>query len=143
MSTLTVTPEMVDTIKARVDWLGLARQWNACQSVIADRLRTSQVEQRRPCLYPWERVVLTPRGELSFCPQDWVGGSVIAEDYRTSSIREVWQGEAYGRLRQAHLDNEWSQHAFCGNCPDWRLTRWPFQEGRSYADMVEDTKCSE
>lgn len=107
-------------------------------TVISNGLRTRQVEDRRPCLFPWERISLTPRGELAFCPQDWVGGSVIAEDFRTTTIREVWQGEAYLRLRQAHLDNEWSQHRFCGNCPDWQHTRWPLQEGRSYADMVAE-----
>ena len=45
----------------------------------------------------------------------------------------------YRRLRQAHLENDFGVHAFCGQCPDWRGTRWP-DEGRSYADMVEEFK---
>ena len=91
---------------------------------------------RYPCLYPWERILLNPKGMLAFCPQDWTHGSAIA-DYRESTIREVWTGEFYRRLRQAHLENDFRQHAFCGQCPDWRQTRWPWQ-GRSYADMVEE-----
>lgn len=91
-------------------------------------------EARYPCLYPWERVLINPRGQVSFCPQDWVGGSAVA-DFRTTSIRETWQAETYRRLREAHLRNDFSGHAFCGNCPDWRQTRWPGQ-GRSYADLV-------
>jgi len=104
---------------------------------IAVRLRDEAGSAARfPCLYPWERIILNPRGQLGFCPQDWVRGSTVA-DYRTTSIRETWQGEFYRRLRQAHLTNDFSAHRFCGQCPDWRATRWP-EQGRSYADMVEE-----
>ena len=90
---------------------------------------------RYPCLYPWERIILNPRGELAFCPQDWVHGSVVA-DYRMTTILETWRGEFYRKLREAHLRNGFSGHPFCGQCPDWRTTRWP-GEGQSYADVVE------
>lgn len=93
-------------------------------------------ETRRPCLYPWERIVLNPRGFLAFCPADWSHGSTIV-DYRTTTVRDTWQGEFYRSLRQAHLTNNYSCHGFCGQCPDWRATSWPGQ-GRSYADMVEE-----
>lgn len=104
---------------------------------IANIMRETQsAEIRRPCLYPWERILLNPRGELAFCPQDWMHGSVIG-DYNKTTIREAWQGEFYRNLREAHLKNTFLNHTFCGNCPDWATTRWP-HEGRSYADMVED-----
>ncbi|TYQ27674.1 radical SAM/SPASM domain-containing protein [Pseudanabaena sp. UWO310] len=102
------------------------------------RTAENDKELRRPCLYPWERIVLNARGDLSFCPSDWVHGSYIA-DYRTTSIYETWQGEFYQKLRAAHLSNNYSQHSFCGQCPDWKSTRWP-HEGRSYADMIEEFK---
>lgn len=98
----------------------------------------SQVE-RRPCLYPWERIVLNPRGYLSFCPADWTHGSSII-DYSQTTIEETWRGEFYRRLRQAHQTNDYSCHSFCGQCPDWNSTRWP-HEGRSYANMIEEFKA--
>lgn len=102
---------------------------------IADLRRASiATTPRRACLYPWERVGITAVGDLSFCPSDWVHGSRVA-DYRTTTIRETWQGEFYTRLRRAHVSNDYTQHAFCGQCPDWEGTRWP-GEGRSYADLV-------
>jgi hypothetical protein len=85
--------------------------------------------------------VLNARGDLAFCPSDWVHGSVIA-DYRTTTIKEVWQGEFYRQLREAHLTNNYSCHGFCGQCPDWKSTRWP-DEGRSYANMIEEFKALE
>jgi MoaA/NifB/PqqE/SkfB family radical SAM enzyme len=96
---------------------------------------------RRPCLYPWERIVLNPKGDLAWCPSDWVHGSFIA-DYRSTTIYETWQSEFYQKLRGAHLSNDFSNHKFCGQCPDWRATRWP-DEGRSYADMMEEFKDTE
>ena len=96
---------------------------------------------RRPCLYPWERVVVTPRGYLSFCPADWTHGATVV-DYRTTTILETWQGEFYRKLREAHLSNDYTNHKFCGQCPDWRATRWP-GEGLSYANMIEKFKALE
>jgi len=104
---------------------------------IADMLRNEPAAgHRRPCLYPWERILLNARGDLAFCPQDWVHGSVLA-NYGDTTIREVWQGEFYRKLREAHQSNNFCGHEFCGKCPDWQQTRWP-DEGRSYADMVQE-----
>lgn len=106
---------------------------------VADLMREENAKEvRRPCLYPWERIVLNPRGYLSFCPADWTHGSTIA-DYRTTTIHETWTGEFYRKLRDAHLGNQFSNHGFCGQCPDWKVTPWP-GDGRSYADMVEEFK---
>ena len=51
-------------------------------------------EKRRPCVYPWERIVLNPRGYLAFCPADWTHGSSMV-DYANTTVAEVWQGEFY------------------------------------------------
>jgi MoaA/NifB/PqqE/SkfB family radical SAM enzyme len=116
------------------------RRLHSCSGAVvelADMRRKAQArQQRRPCLYPWERVVVNARGDLAFCPSDWVHGSTVA-DYRKTSILETWQGEFYKALRSAHLNNSYSKHSFCGACPDWESTRWP-HEGRSYADMVSE-----
>lgn len=97
-----------------------------------------QREVRRPCVYPWERIVLTPRGYLAFCPADWSQGSSIC-DYRDTTVLETWQSEFYSRLRAAHLGNDYSKHGFCGQCPDWKQTRWP-EDGRGYADLISEMK---
>lgn len=103
---------------------------------VAEDIREAGDEPRRACLYPWERIILNPRGNLSFCPQDWINASHVA-DYRTTTIRETWRGEFYRQLREAHVKCEFGKHAFCGNCPDWKQTRWPGR-GRSYADMMQE-----
>ncbi|WP_421204707.1 radical SAM/SPASM domain-containing protein [Aeromonas sp. 601027] len=95
-------------------------------------------ESRRPCLYPWERLTLDPKGELSFCPTDWAYASSFI-DYRKTTLKTAWQGAFLNELREAHLNNDFKCHTFCGQCPDWRLTTWP-DSGRSYANLVSDIK---
>jgi len=92
-------------------------------------------ENRYPCRYPWERIVLNPRGKLAFCPAEWEYKAEFA-DFSTTSIKEAWQSSFMQDLREAHLSNDFSCHGFCGQCPDWKETKWP-GEGRSYADMIE------
>ncbi|MDB6093182.1 MAG: radical protein [Verrucomicrobia bacterium] len=96
--------------------------------------------KRYPCLYPWERLCINPRGELQYCPQDWVHGSALF-DLRNITIKAAWQSESYRALREAHLKNDFSRHKFCGQCPDWAGTRWP-GAGRSYADMIGEIKAT-
>ena len=108
---------------------------------VALKMRSETQTPRRPCVYPWERVVLNPRGFLSFCPADWTLGSTIV-DYSTTTVAETWKGAFYIALREAHVRNDFARHQFCGQCPDWAATRWP-QQGRAYADMIEDFKATE
>jgi MoaA/NifB/PqqE/SkfB family radical SAM enzyme len=106
---------------------------------IAKAMRKKQTNERYPCLYPWERLVVDPKGLLAFCPADWTYSSP-AGDLRTSTVKEIWQGEFMQKLRKAHLTNNFSCHGFCGQCPDWSQTRWPGQGGRRYADLVQDMR---
>ena len=113
----------------------------AVETIAKQMKQNPQKQNRRPCLYPWERIILNPRGYLSFCPADWTHGSTVI-DYRTTTIYETWQGEFYQKLREAHLCNQFENHQFCGQCPDWEATRWP-HEGRSYANMIQEFKEKE
>lgn len=121
------------------------RRQHSCSGAMIDladlRRGLTAAAPRKPCLYPWERIVVNAGGDLAFCPSDWVHGSRLA-DYRTTTIHDTWRGEVYARLRHAHLTSEFAGHAFCGQCPDWEATRWP-GEGRSYADLVEDFVAEE
>src|SRR5262249_23600671 len=56
---------------AGADSVAIRRLHSASGSVIAvaDLMRRrASATLRRPCVYPWERIVLTPRGTLAFCP---------------------------------------------------------------------------
>ncbi len=94
-----------------------------------------KIKKRRACLYPWERIVLTAKGMLSFCPTDWFGKSII-NDYRNTSIKDTWSSLFYRDLREQHITCNF-KNDFCKQCPDWQNTSWPEDENKSYADLVE------
>ncbi|MFA5392082.1 MAG: radical SAM protein [Candidatus Paceibacterota bacterium] len=91
---------------------------------------------RKPCVYPWERLVLKSTGKIEFCPADWENKAQIA-DFKNHTIKEIWKGDYMQKLREAHLKNDFSECDFCGQCPDWVNTRWP-EEGRAYMDMMRE-----
>ena len=92
--------------------------------------------KRKPCLYPWERLTITPEGDLSYCPTDWMNKSHFIHFSKTT-IKEAWQGKFMNSLREAHLSNNYKGFDFCKQCPDWIHTRWP-EEGRGYSDMMQE-----
>lgn len=93
-------------------------------------------EERKPCVYPWERIVLNAKGYLDFCPASWLGLSHII-DYSSTSVFEAWQSDFYTKLREAHICNELQNYSACAGCPDWQEIKWP-DEARSYGDMIGD-----
>lgn len=102
---------------------------------IQKKLLETARENRKPCLYPWERLSLSPTGFLAFCPADWEHGSHFY-DFRKITIKEAWNSEFMIRLRRAHLENHFEEFPFCEKCPDWINTKWP-EEGTSYFDVMK------
>lgn len=110
----------------------------AVDSIAEQMHKDSQDVERYPCLYPWERITLDPKGFLAFCPTDWKYKSTF-DNFESVTIKDAWQGKFMKELRDAHTNNNFSCHGFCGQCPDWKQTRWPNQ-GRRYADLVEEMR---
>ncbi|MGQ9369478.1 radical SAM/SPASM domain-containing protein [Azospirillum sp. ST 5-10] len=101
---------------------------------VAEELWAAAPARRLPCLYPWERLIVGPTGRFSFCPADWLHEAELGA-LESSTVVEVWQGPAMRRLREAHLSGNYSEHAFCGKCPDWSVINWP-DSGPNYASLM-------
>ncbi|WP_411682045.1 radical SAM/SPASM domain-containing protein [Clostridium thailandense] len=93
-------------------------------------------QKREPCVYPWERIMLTAKGNLSYCPNCWDGGAKIT-DYKNTSIYNVWHSEFYENLRKSNISADLRDFSFCNQCGDWAQTTWP-NKGRGYGDMIND-----
>ena len=116
------------------------------QDVVIRRLHTNagvnldlghqKGSKRKPCLYPWERIILNAKGKLGFCPTDWFGQAVIC-DYKENTIKDIWNSDFYKILRNQHKCNDFKDNLFCKGCPDWANTSWPKEEKKAYADLVE------
>lgn len=119
-----------------VDEVLIRRLHSNSGSNLKDKIKTdTNQNNRRPCLYPWERVILNARGKLAFCPTDWYAKSELCS-YEDHFIKDVWKNTFYKDLRNQHLTCKFS-NKFCKQCPDWKNTSWPFDQNKSYADLVE------
>ena len=124
--------------EAEADFV-VMRNLHSCGGNVRDmteKMWASAPKPRKPCLYPWERMVLKADGELTYCPADWKHIANIG-NYAQTTIAETWQGESMQALRKAHLSADFSKHDFCRNCPDWSVIKWP-NEGRSYATVMHE-----
>ena len=122
---------------AGVDFV-VMRNAHSCAGEMKEMAKTlweQAPEQRKPCRYPWERLVVKPDGKVVFCPADWYHSAEIGHA-ETETIKSIWRGEKMMALRRAHIENNFCNHGFCGKCPDWQVIPWP-GENRDYASMMK------
>jgi MoaA/NifB/PqqE/SkfB family radical SAM enzyme len=68
---------------------------------------------RFPCYRPWLTFTILWDGRVSLCCADFDGREVLG-DLRTSTIKDIWNGPAYRKVRHAHLDH--GGPAICQSC---------------------------
>ena len=72
-----------------------------------------------PCTFPWFALVVLWDGTVVTCPQDFYGAYPVG-DVRTSSLREIWNGEPLRRLRTDMLAGDVSGYKACAGCDSVR-----------------------
>lgn len=77
------------------------------------------LSNRHPCGYLWQRMIVNHNGKVPFCENDWEGRHAIG-DARTHCIRDIWNGDAYKKLRAQHIQGTFD-HPYCRECPDWSV----------------------
>jgi len=96
----------------------------------------AQPEQRHPCAQLWTRCTIGPGGKILACFNSW---SEPDEDILGdlslpgSSIAKVWQSAHSARIRQDHVEGQYSLTC-CRNCRDWVGSAWG---NNSYEHLLE------
>jgi MoaA/NifB/PqqE/SkfB family radical SAM enzyme len=73
----------------------------------------TESDVRYPCYRQWLTFTVLWDGRVSLCCADF-DGRVVLGDVRASSIREIWEGDAYRRVRREHLES--GGPAICRAC---------------------------
>lgn len=68
-----------------------------------------------PCIVPWSTMHITAMGIVGLCPTDY-DGKMNLGDVNQSSIRDIWLGEAFARLREQHRSGRRNEVGFCNGC---------------------------
>lgn len=69
----------------------------------------------RLCPYPWMQMAVTYSGDCVACCRDTVARSVLGNVF-TTSIMDIWNGDAYRQFRQNLLNKRPDLNAACAQC---------------------------
>ena len=75
--------------------------------------------KRMACHKPFTDMVIYWDGTIGLCNHDWVRTELI-ESLLDKSIAEIWTGEKYRAIREAHLGNHDQLEAVCVGCDHWK-----------------------
>ncbi|EFK97499.1 conserved hypothetical protein, partial [sediment metagenome] len=74
----------------------------------------TQQPSLKVCTFPWYAMVICWDGTVAPCPQDFMIGMNMGT-VRTQSIREIWNGQPYQKLRRG-LSQDISSLKLCRKC---------------------------
>lgn len=75
---------------------------------------------RYPCNLPWLSPAINWDGTVVPCCINYKENELIIGDLRKQSLLEVWRGEKFQKLRQAHLEGSFSDFPTCRQCRYWQ-----------------------
>jgi len=76
----------------------------------------TEIAGTNPCDYLWERMYVWFDGICNPCDTDYKSELSVG-NIQKKSLREIWNGEEYSKLRSLHLDSKRSQCYPCDRCP--------------------------
>jgi organic radical activating enzyme len=110
--------------------------------VNSSTLKMDKDQYRWPCSLLWNRIAISSHGRPRFCVADWREQSVMKDfDLKKMRIQDIWQSDYYDKLRQLHLDKEFSKIAICKNCTDWFGLKWDY-DYRTVIDRLFEERAS-
>lgn len=68
------------------------------------------------CDQPWQRLFVGTDGIAFPCCSDYNTDYVVGNIYE-HTLKEIWQGEPYRRLREAHAKGKYNEIEICKKCP--------------------------
>ena len=71
---------------------------------------------QEPCRALWERMYVWYDGKCNPCDADYKSELCVGS-IKDSTIEEIWNGEKYRQIRDAHLNNKRDSYFPCDRCP--------------------------
>lgn len=128
-----INQEGVDVAKVEAHWTPIADKvqirkyltWGYNEDHSADATAYLPPEERIPCPWLFERFNIDSRGYATICGEDIAFAEKFANVYERS-IKDIWHGPEFVRLRELHLAGKGHEIAICARCPDWKYRSWEY-----------------
>jgi len=117
-----------DEIQAWADyWRPFLREGDRLQSMPAhtwsgliaqEREENVRVLSDKPCVSPFSSMAINYDGLVQLCDSD-VRQKVMLGDVNTQKIQDIWQSDAFRRIRELHATAQRNQIDICQGCDHW------------------------
>ena len=83
---------------------------------------------RTACLTMKRGINITVNGDVTYCPCDFDAECIVG-NIKENSFQEIWEGERFSKVRQAHNEHDFSELQKCNYCDathiDWYQKKKP------------------
>lgn len=117
----------------------LIRNLHTVNNYLVAENKNKVVEDRYPCPHLYKRITIDFAGNVKFCAHDWFDNSIIG-NLKNTTIKEVWNGAQYGRLRFCHEQNKFEEVPLCRNCQDWKSVPWDYGYDKVIKNLNKNNK---
>lgn len=126
-----INQDGVDVAKAEEYWKPVVDNvqirkyltWGYNEDHSADSSAYLPPNERIPCPWLFERFNVDSRGDVTLCGEDIAFAEKFA-NVMERSIKDIWSGPEFKRLRELHLARQGDQIPICAKCPDWQYRSW-------------------
>lgn len=112
----------------------LIKQFDTWADQVEDRSVKHETFARAPCPVLNENMTIYWDGGATICCRDCFGVQTLA-NVNDTSIKEIWAGEKYNKLRQHNNALEFQKLPLCTSCDDWH--KWPTEVIIKKDDLFE------
>ena len=138
-----INQQGVDVEQVERHWTGIVDKlqirkyltWGYNEDKSADASPYLAPEDRIPCPWLFERLNIDSRGDVTLCGEDIAFAEKFA-NVMDASIKDIWLGEHFQRLREKHLTGHGDDISICSRCPDWKYRSWQY----NYWKVLNDAK---
>ena len=97
--------------------------------------KTPFLKKRIPCPWPFERVSIDTKGNVTLCGHD-IAFEHLAGNIKERSIEKIWRGPEFETFRTAHLEGKAEDYILCKKCADWPYRSWKY----NYFNVLKNAK---
>lgn len=113
--------------------------WSNSGSVHAQNLDYHS-DFRIPCAWGLSTMAIHYTGDIVACACDYEG-HFKAGNVNEMSLKEIWNGPHFEKLRRKHLENRWDEiPEICKTCPDWQAVGAVYHDNASKQEIKKFTR---
>lgn len=102
-----------------IDQVVIRRERTHAGQVVRHDKYDKRFEDRQPCRYLWESLVVVQDGTVVPCCKDFDAKMPLGNAF-ADSLNDIWNGEGARKMRAQHIEGSYESLPVCATCTEWR-----------------------